>query len=359
MSYKVLCLLAFLALAACGGGGGGSSSTTYSGQFIDSPTQGLKYVASPSGLSGTTDSEGTFTFQSGDIVTFTIATPNGNIAIGSVAPPVPDSTSSKTVVHVLSIPNGAAAAQTLQSLSSTGADASVLNLSNVASMSAAEVQTFNDYISSGGATIAPTVAGVTFVSKVAALNNSIKSISNLSGQTLKNSASSVLSGKVLIHSAITELVDYPTEKVSRQVSNTKLRLGDFGITYFKADGNLISMCVNSPWIDPINSSQLFSDEAGSGNDCGNEFLTTSQWTAPSGTTSKIVTSDGMTLNFAVLDEQQGIWNGVLASLPSPYPNGATGSGIYTILRSDLSINDFKGKTLKIGGQKAVAMVLHE
>ena len=27
MSYKVLCLLAFLALAACGGGGGGADSS--------------------------------------------------------------------------------------------------------------------------------------------------------------------------------------------------------------------------------------------------------------------------------------------------------------------------------------------
>lgn len=348
LSTFIICML-----AACGGGGSGNNSaTTFSGQFIDSPTQGLKYSAMPSGLTGTTDSAGTFTFKSGDSVTFSISTLNGSIDVGSVTPPSPVNTSSKTIVHVLSIPNGAATAQILQSLSSTGANASVLDLSNVATMSAAEVQAFNDYISSGGATTAPTVAGVTFVSKIAALNNSIKSISNLGGQPLKNSASSVLSGKVLIHSNITELVDLPTEKISGNVSNSKLRLGQFGISYFKADGNLISMCVNSPWIDPINSSQLFSDEAGSGNDCGNDFLTTSQWSAPSGTTNKITTSDGMTLNFAVLDEQQGIWTGSVATLPNPYPNGATGSGIYTILRSDISIDTFKGKTIKIGGQKS-------
>jgi hypothetical protein len=39
MSYKVLCVLAFLALAACGGGGGGGSSTTTS-------TVGVSGVAS-------------------------------------------------------------------------------------------------------------------------------------------------------------------------------------------------------------------------------------------------------------------------------------------------------------------------
>jgi hypothetical protein len=98
MNPPIACLLAIcsLVLVSCGGGGddGGSGGTMNStppppstGNFVDSPVQGLQYTASPSGLSGVTGPDGEFKYQSGDIVTFTI----GGATIGS-APAQPQIT---------------------------------------------------------------------------------------------------------------------------------------------------------------------------------------------------------------------------------------------------------------------------
>jgi hypothetical protein len=69
-----------LVLSACGGGRvdlkglvkAPATATPQTGQFIDSPVQGLAYVTS-SGLSGTTDVQGRFQFFPGDTVTFRMA----------------------------------------------------------------------------------------------------------------------------------------------------------------------------------------------------------------------------------------------------------------------------------------------
>lgn len=86
-----------LVLAGCGGGGGGSSSAvsppvvnpapppitqTQVGYFVDGPVVNLQYSALPSGLSGTTDLTGAFSFKAGDTVTFSF----GGIALGSTKP---------------------------------------------------------------------------------------------------------------------------------------------------------------------------------------------------------------------------------------------------------------------------------
>ena len=64
-------------LTACGGGGGGDSTVaTSSGVFVNSPTKGITYFASPSGLTGTTDENGTYSYKSGDTVTFSTSTSN-------------------------------------------------------------------------------------------------------------------------------------------------------------------------------------------------------------------------------------------------------------------------------------------
>ena len=78
-------LVLSLLLSACSGGGGDSSSgtptaSTVTGQFIDAPVQGLGYSCS-SGKSGVTNSNGEFTCNSGDDVTFRI---NG-VVIGTAA----------------------------------------------------------------------------------------------------------------------------------------------------------------------------------------------------------------------------------------------------------------------------------
>lgn len=81
----IFALLVILMLAACGGGGGGDGGTQpkpdLQGQFIDSAVQGLRYEAMPSGLTGTTNSSGTFIYKAGDTVSFYI----GDMLIGSAA----------------------------------------------------------------------------------------------------------------------------------------------------------------------------------------------------------------------------------------------------------------------------------
>lgn len=69
--------LSTAALVACGGGGSGST-TAKTGYFIDSAVQGLQYKSGA--LSGITDSGGTFQYEDGQPVTFSI----GNLELGSV-----------------------------------------------------------------------------------------------------------------------------------------------------------------------------------------------------------------------------------------------------------------------------------
>lgn len=75
---------ALLTLAGCGGGGGGDAAApppvagSSSGVFSDSQVQGLAYTTS-SGVSGTTDANGGFTFNPGDKVTFSL----GGLTVGS------------------------------------------------------------------------------------------------------------------------------------------------------------------------------------------------------------------------------------------------------------------------------------
>jgi hypothetical protein len=73
-------LLAFALSCSSGGGGGGSdgsSTTTSQGIFVDSPAEGLQYETPTQ--SGITDAEGTFEYQEGEIITFSI----GDIVLGS------------------------------------------------------------------------------------------------------------------------------------------------------------------------------------------------------------------------------------------------------------------------------------
>ena len=83
---NILISISIALLTACGGGGGGGAGTstpvTHSGQFVDAPTKGLIYTASPSGLAGTTDASGNFTFRTNDTVSFKIVTSNGDVPLG-------------------------------------------------------------------------------------------------------------------------------------------------------------------------------------------------------------------------------------------------------------------------------------
>ena len=66
--------LSMLVLVGCGGGGSGGGSApptgSKSGVLTDAPVAGVSYTTSPSGLSGTTDANGVFTYNAGDTVQF-------------------------------------------------------------------------------------------------------------------------------------------------------------------------------------------------------------------------------------------------------------------------------------------------
>ncbi len=87
---RLLILVLIIAVSclavACGGGGGGGGGggddddddiTTLQGFFLDSPVEGLDYDTPTH--SGTTDRYGTFTYEHGEMVHFSI----GNLDIGS------------------------------------------------------------------------------------------------------------------------------------------------------------------------------------------------------------------------------------------------------------------------------------
>jgi hypothetical protein len=114
-------LLLVLALTACGGSDSSNSSgaftptasasTRSTGTFHDAPTQGLLYTATPSGLSGTTDADGHFRYELGDVVTFSLPLGSGTLVLGAYMPDGLNAT-----LSVLSLPRGGLAAQLLQSL---------------------------------------------------------------------------------------------------------------------------------------------------------------------------------------------------------------------------------------------------
>jgi len=85
MNTSLSMIVATILLTACGGGGGGTnaSSATQSktGYFIDAAVQDLDYN-STSGLKGTTDAKGRFSYKEGDEVSFHI----GNLILGSGKP---------------------------------------------------------------------------------------------------------------------------------------------------------------------------------------------------------------------------------------------------------------------------------
>lgn len=98
-------------LVACGGG----SSKTQQGVFVDAPVEGLTYTSS-SGITGTTDAAGRFTYVPGDTITFKL----GNLTLPTV-------TASSTITPVDLVgasapdsPGAVAIARLLQSVDTDG-----------------------------------------------------------------------------------------------------------------------------------------------------------------------------------------------------------------------------------------------
>jgi len=85
--YLAYSLVAIGLLSGCGGSDSSSSSSTQTGVFVDAPVAGLTY-STTSGLSGTTNDKGEFTYNTGDSVTFKLGSLSlGTAAAGSVVTP--------------------------------------------------------------------------------------------------------------------------------------------------------------------------------------------------------------------------------------------------------------------------------
>lgn len=80
-SFRVSIVGMALAVSGCGGGsdGGSAAPAIQSGVFIDAAVQGLAY--SSGATTGTTDALGTFQYETGQSVTFTL----GSVTIGTIA----------------------------------------------------------------------------------------------------------------------------------------------------------------------------------------------------------------------------------------------------------------------------------
>jgi hypothetical protein len=122
-------------------GTGASTVASLSGYFVDAPVSGLVYVATPSGVTGTTDLQGGFSYKPGDSVAFSAA----GVSVGSAAPQL--ATDGSVVVTPLSL-TGEPAANAPKALSI----ARLLNTLNGVSVAKGQ--------GSSGAFIVPTDAGL-------------------------------------------------------------------------------------------------------------------------------------------------------------------------------------------------------
>jgi hypothetical protein len=146
-------------LVACGGGSNPQTVAPLTAQLTDGPVKGVCYLASPSGLSGSTDAAGSYNFKAGDSVAFWIDTSGAGcgstpatsstttgISLGAVTPTT-TATGTTQQTFILSLSTGAQAAETLQALNhgtTTNMDVSGVTLP------AANVRDINSYVASAG-----------------------------------------------------------------------------------------------------------------------------------------------------------------------------------------------------------------
>ena len=353
--HFVIATLAALALTACGGGGGGSSGggsnnggapgvATYTGKYIDAPTKGLFYRASPSGLNGLTDDTGSFSFQANDTITFQIQSPTGgNINVGAVTPATPPNTSTPVIASVLDMSNGVAIAQILQSLGVTTSgvidvgyttpSVSVLNTSTVTAM--------NNFVSSGGTTTKPpeitidaTTASSNATKALASLTSIPSSITTVSGLTAFNTYFGGLNANT-------------------QGLNAKGLGAGFG--YFEASGKLFNICSYQP--PTLLSTGLSWESCDSSVPVGGQL---SNWTVStlSGGSLQIVETISAgsqvgsvnTVTSAYNTSANGAFTNNITNIPN-LPAGLTqsGSGMYSVMQSNFSVSSLAGKTIIVAG----------
>jgi hypothetical protein len=327
-------------LVGCGGGGGGGSSSsstpavaaTYVGNYIDAPVKGLVYTASPSGLTGTTDTDGKFEFQSGDTVSFRINTPNGEIDAGLLKPTAPSNASEVVKVHVLSMDNGVQIAQTLQSL---GGNGSYLDLSstsnNVKNISASEAEAINNFVGQGGVGTPPAKLTVTKDAAKQAALNSLASIASTASTSTQISDADMSGGLLVYQSSAT-------------VNGRTFKLESSGIDYFSADKKIANLCVNRPNIDSTDKLNITF--------CSTNNTTKGTWAIDSGKLTTL--ADGSTAKNTITltnpKANAGIYSATIDTSGLGLPSGISVSGSYTQLDSTLSISKLASRTVITSGE---------
>ena len=148
-----------LVLAACGGGGGGGGygggggggPVALNGLFIDALTTGVQYTATGAGsqtVTGTTGTNGQFSYYAGQSVAFALPTGGGtSIPLGSASPAAPAG-GGNTVVFVGGMNNALQVAQVLQSLNHA-ASAGAIDVSGL-TLGATDLANLGFFITSGG-----------------------------------------------------------------------------------------------------------------------------------------------------------------------------------------------------------------
>jgi hypothetical protein len=266
-------LIASSILVACGGGSsvgtnGGAAVTSLAGVLNDAPVKGVCYSAQPSGLHGSTDSAGTYNFNTGDSVTFWIDVSGSGcgataanslsttgISLGAITPIAPTS-GGVSQTFVLSLSAGPQVAEALQALnhgSTSSMDVSGITLANTASL----VSNINQYLATGGLSqVTQTLVGTLFQSAQAsatvasaALNPALRIVTPASFQTdvvnsLANTVSSGLgtapttvsipAGRIVF--AVTSGTVITTNAAS-PFTVTTAPFTDGHITYFDGSGN--------------------------------------------------------------------------------------------------------------------------
>lgn len=309
-------------IISCGGGGGGGSTTagsTFTGSFIDAPTQGVHYSASPSGLSGTTDASGHFQYQPGDTVTFSIDVGGGTVTLGSFTP----APGGNPRVFVLALPDGQQIAQVLQSLDhGTGGHMDVSGLT----LSSADVGALNTFISTGqppsGQTdqqLLNTVqqhAGLGDfthpggVSAGSALATAISTVAQMTTQGTPADAGKIVTGNVLFD------LGFGTKGL------------DIGFTYFNADTSGVNIqALLQPSTDPQHPGTVFGTHTNTFN------YTTSGNQVTVGTVVASLTGD----------TTQGLY------FKQDSSDNSSGAGAYFTVQTALSKSAFAGKALTVTG----------
>ena len=339
-AFRIVSMALPLVLAACGGGsssdmGALASPATLRGQYVDAPTAGLRYAATPSGLSGTTDTSGNFNFVAGDTVQFSIQSSDASVTIplGTIAPVAPTNSSNTSIVNVLTLPNGTETAQAIQSFANNGND-----FRSVA-VSAANATALKAFIDSGGVTPAPTPPGGTFVSPDDALNTALQYVSNLPVQPVGNVANAI-SGQTFF-------------SVSTFTDSGGTVHPNASIVYLAPNGSYYQICTNTIF------NGLTPNPCSVNN--GNPVSHVGNWAVVANATNAFTLSgtafDGVgntsyvsTITAPILDTSKGIFT--TSQTNDGTANAGTGVGKYQTVQSAFSISSLAGKSFAVSGFNA-------